>query len=63
MARSLTIKHEETVSTTPLLNGFLAFAMLVMLLSAMSWEAEATDTGDVSRTQTVTAPVSARGVE
>jgi hypothetical protein len=44
MARSLTIQHEETVSTTPLLNGFLALSFLVLLVSGMSWDdAEATD--------------------
>jgi hypothetical protein len=43
MARSLTVQHEENVSTTPLLNGFLVFAALVMLLSALSWDAGAID--------------------
>lgn len=51
MARSLTVKHEENVSTTPLLNGFLAFALLVMVLSAMSWDAGATDAGAVDPAQ------------
>ena len=35
MARSLTIKHEETVSTSPLLNMFLLFAIAWMALSAL----------------------------
>jgi hypothetical protein len=42
MARSLTVKHEENVSTTPLLTGFLALAAAIMILSAMSWDAGAT---------------------
>ena len=36
MARSLTIKHEENATTSPLLTGFLLFAMGWLLLTAMA---------------------------
>lgn len=35
MARSLTVKHEENASTSPLLTGFLLIAAGWLLLSAM----------------------------
>ena len=42
MARSLTVKHEENASTSPLLTGFLFIAAGWLLLSAMfSAEADA----------------------
>lgn len=47
MARSLTVKHEENVRTTGLLNGFLLFAAAWMLLSSISWYAE-TDRADAA---------------
>ncbi len=34
MARSLTVKHEEQASTSPLLTGFLLISALWLLLSA-----------------------------
>lgn len=36
MARSLTIKHEETATTSPLMTGFLAFAMVWLLVTAVA---------------------------
>ncbi len=36
MARSLTVKPEETVSTSPLFTGFLLLAIGWMLLAAFS---------------------------
>ena len=36
MARSLTVKPEETVSTSPLFTGFLVLAIGWMLLAAFS---------------------------
>jgi hypothetical protein len=44
MARSLTIKHEETATTSPLLTGFLVFAMAWLLVTAVS--GYASDIGD-----------------
>lgn len=41
MARSLTVTHEEDVSTSMLLNGFLLFALACMMISALSWSVEA----------------------
>ncbi len=35
MARSLVVKHEEETSTSPLLTGFLLFAVLWMVLAAV----------------------------
>jgi hypothetical protein len=35
MARSLTVKHEETPGTNPLLTGFLVIAALVLLGNAL----------------------------
>ncbi len=35
MARSLTIKHEEKVTTSPLLNGFLLLAFGWLLVTAI----------------------------
>lgn len=35
MARSLTVKHEETPGTNPLLTGFLVIAALVLLANAL----------------------------
>jgi len=43
MARSLTIKHEEGNTTSPLLTGFLLFAAAWLLLTAVSGYA-----GDIS---------------
>lgn len=34
MARSLTVAHEETPTTNPLLTGFLVIAALVLVASA-----------------------------
>ncbi len=39
MARSLTIKHEEKASTSPLMTGFLLFAMGWLLLTAIAGHA------------------------
>ena len=36
MARSLTVRHEETPSTNPLLTWFLVLAAAVLLLSALA---------------------------
>ena len=42
MARSLTVKHEENASTSPLLTGFLLLAAGWLVMSAMfSAEADA----------------------
>ena len=35
MARSLTVKQEETPTTNPLLTGFLVIAALVLVASAL----------------------------
>ncbi len=35
MARSLTIQHEETPSTSPLLTGFLLFVVAWMMTAAV----------------------------
>ena len=35
MARSLTVQHEENVTTSPLLTGFLVFAVAWMLFGAV----------------------------
>jgi len=35
MARSLTVRHEESPQTNPLLTGFLVIAALVLLASAI----------------------------
>lgn len=35
MARSLTVQHEENVSTSPLMWGFLAFVVLWMLAGTL----------------------------
>jgi hypothetical protein len=35
MARSLTVRHEESPQTNPLLTGFLVVAALVLLASAI----------------------------
>lgn len=35
MARSLTVKHEESPTTNPLLTGFLVIAALVLIASAL----------------------------
>ena len=35
MARSLTVQHEENVTTSPLLTGFLLFAVAWMLFGAV----------------------------
>jgi hypothetical protein len=44
MARSLTVKHEEKVSTSLLLNAFLLLAVLWLALSAVGGNAS-TDQG------------------
>lgn len=35
MARSLTVQHEENVTTSPLLTGFLLFAVAWMIIGAV----------------------------
>lgn len=45
MARSLTVQHEETASTNPLLTAFLVIAALVLVLGAFA--SEAADAGTV----------------
>ena len=46
MARSLTVKHEEQPSTSPLLTAFLLLAFGWMLIAAMvSGTSEATTVG------------------
>lgn len=35
MARSLTVQHEENVTTSPLMWGFLAFAVLWMVAGSL----------------------------
>ena len=45
MARSLTVKHEENASTSPLLTGFLLIAAAWLVLSALGGvEADASET-------------------
>lgn len=36
MARSLHVKHEESLSVSPLFAGFLALAIAVLVLSALT---------------------------
>ena len=36
MARSLTVKHEETLSVSPLFAGFVLLAITCLMLSAAS---------------------------
>jgi len=42
MARSLTVKHEENVPTSPLFTGFLLLAMAWMMLGVVLGGGEAT---------------------
>jgi len=44
MARSLTVQHEENVSSSGLFTGFLVFAGMWMLLNAVTWYAEMDNT-------------------
>lgn len=48
MARSLTIKHEETATTSPLFTGFLVLSVIWLLASALAGgdaQAEVIDPG------------------
>jgi hypothetical protein len=42
MARSLTVKHEETLSVSPLFAGFVLLAITCLMLSAATGWAEPT---------------------
>jgi hypothetical protein len=42
MARSLTVKHEETLSVSPLFAGFVLLAVTCLMLSAATGWAEPT---------------------
>ena len=49
MARSLTVKHEENASTSPLLTGFLLIAAGWLVLTAMFYsEADASEAAPVA---------------
>ncbi len=57
MARSLTVKHEETLSVSPLFAGFVLLAITCLMLSAATGWAEPAATSTVADAPMVGTPL------
>ena len=57
MARSLTVKHEETLTVSPLFAGFVLLAITCLMLSAATGWAEPTVSMSVAEAPVVATPL------